>query len=107
MLHFIYTEALPEPADVTGSAAVGTSVLMAQHLLAAADRYGLDRLRLMCESKLCEEVSIDTVSTTMALAEQHHAAQLKKVCLQFAAENLRGGEQGGSGHEVICRTVYL
>ena len=93
MLHFIYTEALPEPADVTGSAAVGASVLMAQHLLAAADRYGLDRLRLMCESKLCEEVSVETVSTTMALAEQHHAAQLKKVCLQFAAENLRGGQE--------------
>lgn len=61
---------------------------MAQHLLAAADRYGLDRLRLICEAKLCEGVSVDTVATTLALAEQHHAAQLKKVCLQYAAQNL-------------------
>lgn len=68
--------------------APSTSILLAQHLLAAADRYGLDRLRLLCESKLCENVSVDTVATTLALAEQHHAAELKAVCLKFAAANL-------------------
>ncbi|CAM6101951.1 unnamed protein product [Calypogeia fissa] len=87
MLHFIYRDVLPDTAEVTGSSS-SSSTLMAQHLLAAADRYGLDRLRLLCESKLCEDVSTDTVATTLALAEQHHASQLKSVCLKFAASNL-------------------
>ena len=65
---------------------------MAQHLLAAADRYALERLRLICEASLCEDVAINTVATTLALAEQHHCFQLKAVCLKFIAtsENLRG-----------------
>lgn len=66
--------------------------LMCQHLLAAADRYGLERLRILCEANLCQAVAINTVATTLALAEQHHCSQLKAVCLRFVAmrENLRG-----------------
>jgi speckle-type POZ protein len=86
LLHFIYRDSLPDTKELIG--APSTSTLLAQHLLAAADRYGLDRLRLLCESKLCENVSVDTVATTLALAEQHHAAELKAVCLKFAASNL-------------------
>ena len=48
-----------------------------QHLLVAADRYGLDRLRLMCEGKLCRGIDARTVATTLALAEQHRCAHLK------------------------------
>lgn len=46
----------------------------------------------MCEASLCEDVAINTVATTLALAEQHHCFQLKAVCLKFiaASENLRG-----------------
>ena len=66
--------------------------LMAQHLLAAADRYALDGLKLLCAAKLCGDVSINTAATTLALAEQHHCLQLKAVCMKFIAlpKNLRG-----------------
>ncbi|CAM6009740.1 unnamed protein product [Sphagnum balticum] len=86
LLHFIYKDVLPDTKELSGG--LSTSTLLAQHLLAAADQYGLDRLRLLCESKLCENVSTDTVATTLALAEQHHASELKAVCLKFAASNL-------------------
>ncbi|KAK8954466.1 BTB/POZ and MATH domain-containing protein 1 [Platanthera zijinensis] len=91
LLHFIYWDALPDIEDLTGLNTKCASTLMAQHLLAAADRYALERLRLLCEVKLCEDVAINTVATTLALAEQHQCAQLKSVCLKFVAlpENLR------------------
>ena len=34
-----------------------------QHLLVAADRYGLERLRLMCEAKLCQGIDVQTIAT--------------------------------------------
>ncbi|CAL9185019.1 unnamed protein product, partial [Musa hybrid cultivar] len=92
LLHFIYWDSLPDMEEFTGLNAKCASTLMSQHLLAAADCYALDRLKLLCEVKLCEDVAINTVATTLALAEQHHCIQLKSVCLKFVAlpENLRG-----------------
>ncbi|KAK3016173.1 hypothetical protein RJ639_007013 [Escallonia herrerae] len=91
LLHFIYWDALPDMQELAGLSSKWASALMAQHLLAAADRYGLERLRSLCEAKLCEDVAINTVATTLALAEQHHCLQLKSVCLKFVAlpENLK------------------
>ncbi|KAF5930364.1 hypothetical protein HYC85_031237 [Camellia sinensis] len=91
LLHFIYWDALLDMEELTGLNSKWACTLMSQHLLAAADRYGLERLRLLCESNLCDDVAINTVATTLALAEQHHCFQLKSVCLKFVAmpENLR------------------
>ncbi|XP_047334291.1 BTB/POZ and MATH domain-containing protein 2-like [Impatiens glandulifera] len=91
LLHFMYWDVLPDMEELTGLNSKWASTLMSQHLLAAADRYGMERLRLLCETSLCEDVAINTVATTLALAEQHHCIQLKSVCLKFVAlpENLR------------------
>lgn len=108
-LHFIYWDSLPDIEELTGLNATWASTLMAQHLLAAADRYGLERLRLLCEANLCEGVAINTVATTLALAEQHQCYQLKAVCLKFVAstENLRAVMQtdGYEYLEVSCPSV--
>ncbi|XP_077238922.1 BTB/POZ/MATH-domains containing protein isoform X2 [Tasmannia lanceolata] len=106
MLQFMYSDELPGELELTNSFSMCTSTIMVQHLLAAADRYGLDRLKLLCEAKLCEQVGVDTVATTLALAEQHHCAQLKSVCLKFAVapSNLGAVMQSeGFGHlEETC-----
>lgn len=83
LLHFIYTDALPE--ELEGSS---LGVAMAQHLLVAADRFALARLRRICERRLCETVEVESVATTLALAEQNHAEELKRVCLEFVSKNL-------------------
>ncbi|XP_012088619.1 BTB/POZ and MATH domain-containing protein 3 isoform X2 [Jatropha curcas] len=85
MLLFVYTDKLPDVHEITGTTSMCTSTNMVQHLLAAADLYNLDRLKLLCESKLCEELSAETVATTLALAEQHQCSQLRAICLKFAA----------------------
>ncbi|KAB2599525.1 BTB/POZ and MATH domain-containing protein 2-like [Pyrus ussuriensis x Pyrus communis] len=92
LLHFIYWDSLPDLQELVGLLnSSWASTVMAQHLLAAADRYALERLKLMCEAKLCENVAINNVATTLALAEQHQCEQLRAVCLKFIAvpENLR------------------
>ncbi|KAF2311064.1 hypothetical protein GH714_019331 [Hevea brasiliensis] len=90
LLYFIYRNTLPDMEELFGLNSKWASTLMAQHLLAAADRYALERLRLLCEAKLCEDVAINTVATTLALAE-HQCLQLKAICLKFIAlpENLK------------------
>lgn len=85
MLLFIYTDKFPDVYEITGTTSMCTTTNMVQHLLAAADLYNVDRLKLLCESKLCEELNAETVATTLALAEQHQCPQLKAICLKFAA----------------------
>ncbi|XP_047075910.1 BTB/POZ and MATH domain-containing protein 1-like [Lolium rigidum] len=86
MLRFIYTDELlaePKPAD--------SSIEMFQNLLAAADRYALDRLKIICAQKLWEKVSVDTVATILACAETHNCHELKNKCIDFfsAEENFK------------------
>ncbi|CAN6216000.1 unnamed protein product [Urochloa humidicola] len=82
MLHFIYTDMVPE-LDLEPEAAA----TMAQHLLAAADRYSLERLKLICEGKLSGGIDVDTAATTLALAEQHNCSLLKSKCVDFIARS--------------------
>ena len=83
LLHFAYTDALP-PA-LAGDALTPSA---AQALLAAADRFGLVRLRAICEARLCESIDVATAATTLALADAHAASDLKRAALAFVARHL-------------------
>jgi speckle-type POZ protein len=78
LLRFLYTDSLPETETQEGEEDV-----MCQHLLVAADRYSMERLKLICEEKLCEYIDVATVATILALAEQHRCVGLKKACFDF------------------------
>ncbi|KAM3335766.1 hypothetical protein ACQJBY_029960 [Aegilops geniculata] len=84
LLWFVYTDSLPvteeEDEDV-----------MCQHLLVAADRYGMERLKSIYEEKLCKFINAATIATILTLAEQHHCEGLKKACSRFLGSpaNLR------------------
>lgn len=93
LLHFIYRDSLVEDEELfmsRSSFLPSVSETFAAKLLAAAEKYGLPRLKLMCESVLCKDISIDSVAYILALADRYHATELKSICLQFAAENLVG-----------------
>ncbi|XP_044320602.1 BTB/POZ and MATH domain-containing protein 1-like [Triticum aestivum] len=77
LLHFMYTDTMPDDDEDKGK------IERLQHLLVAADRYGVDRLKVMCEDKLYEGINVETVATTLLLAEQHHCKDLKEACIQF------------------------
>ncbi|OQU79162.1 hypothetical protein SORBI_3008G103000 [Sorghum bicolor] len=94
MLRFIYTDVVPELDDVkpaeAATATATTATTLAQHLLVAADRYGLDRLKVMCERRLAFAVdAAGSVAATLAIAEQHGCSRLKAKCVEFIAGGSR------------------
>ncbi|CAN6173178.1 unnamed protein product [Urochloa humidicola] len=79
LMQFIYTDTSLELEEGQED-----TKMMAQHLLVAADRYGMERLKIICEEKVCASISIDTAATLLlALAEQHGCSKLKARCMEF------------------------
>ncbi|KAF0900466.1 hypothetical protein E2562_032074 [Oryza meyeriana var. granulata] len=78
LLHFIYTDSLM-PLDNCNA-----NELM-RHLLHAADRYGIERLKAICEMKLCMDIDVERVIITLLLADQHQCNMLKQACISFLA----------------------
>ncbi|EEC83906.1 hypothetical protein OsI_29946 [Oryza sativa Indica Group] len=87
LLRFVYTDELPaDDGGELNTTAMATDQLF-QKLLAAADRYDLSRLKLMCAQKLREAVSVDTVAATLVHAEMHGCPELKSSCLDFFVQD--------------------
>ncbi|KAL6659225.1 hypothetical protein ACP70R_003265 [Stipagrostis hirtigluma subsp. patula] len=79
LLHFIYTDTLPAMDGLDGHER-GEVV---KGLLVAAERFALEKMKVICESMLCERLSAGNVMTTLALADQHRCAKLKDACIRF------------------------
>jgi speckle-type POZ protein len=88
LLTFIYTDSLPEPGDEEGEEGDKDGAMAQyQHLLAAADKYGLERMKLICQEKLCEHIGASSVATMLALADRHHCRGLKEACFEFLSSS--------------------
>ncbi|EAZ07695.1 hypothetical protein OsI_29952 [Oryza sativa Indica Group] len=82
VLHFIYTDALPDDID---ELAGFSPVDMFQHLLAAAERYELGGLKLLSTKKLLDNVTPENVAGIIVCAETYGCPDLKKKCLDYLA----------------------
>ncbi|TVU08493.1 hypothetical protein EJB05_41898 [Eragrostis curvula] len=78
LIKFIYTDRLPD----LDSREEGATTLV-PHLLAAADRYGMGRLKVLCEDKMCGDISVATAAAALVLAEKHGCPKLKARCMEF------------------------
>ncbi|CAL4983170.1 unnamed protein product [Urochloa decumbens] len=97
MLHFIYTDSLPEIAG-------GDKIIVAQHLLVASDRYCVERLKLICESMLCTFINKRIAATTLVLAEQHGCHRLKEMCHRFLKSNDNFKAVADDDYELLKRS---
>ncbi|KAI3454300.1 hypothetical protein Pfo_010963 [Paulownia fortunei] len=88
MLWFIYTGTLPEEEQeaVSDSGSFTLKSFMGK-MLAAADQFELKRLKKICESRILERVSGESVAYMLHLADLYHATELKAACLKYAAGN--------------------
>ncbi len=71
VLRFIYTGKI---ADIEK---------MVDLLLAAADKYALERLKALCEEELSMNLDVENVAETLVLADLHSASQLKNHSIEF------------------------
>jgi speckle-type POZ protein len=76
LLQFIYTDSPPENCLLEEAS-------KAERLLVAADRYKLEKLKRICEDALCRHISMGSVASALALAEQHRCPVLWEACMQF------------------------
>lgn len=56
---------------------------MADLLLSAADKYALDRLKVLCEEALSNNLDVDNVADSLILADLHSAMQLKSQSIDY------------------------
>lgn len=76
LLEYIYTD---QVGDISSDLAV--------HLLIAAERFLLDRLKALCEDIIRKSISIDNVVQIMMTAKAHRADGLKDICMDFIITN--------------------
>ncbi|XP_030526354.1 BTB/POZ and MATH domain-containing protein 3-like [Rhodamnia argentea] len=105
ILEFIYTDEFPDISISQIESSTSTNVLM--HLMAAADYYCVNRLRLLCESRLSENITTATVAAMVVFADQHQFHKLKAICLKFAMANLEAvmESEGFKSLRDICPSV--
>lgn len=95
MLRFIYTgkvQNLPNMAD---------------SLLAAADKYDLDRLKVMCEEALCGSLTVENAASILILADLHSAEQLKAQTLEYINTHASEVTETSSWSDLIQSHPYL
>jgi speckle-type POZ protein len=102
LLCFLYTDSLPEMEKEEED-------VMCQHLLVAADKYAMERMKLVCEDRLCKYIHVNTVANILALAQMHSCAGLKSACVHFLTSpgNLRAAMDSDGFHHLTTTCPSL
>nr|CAB3482489.1 unnamed protein product [Digitaria exilis] len=101
LLQFIYTDTLPAMEDLD----LAENEDLVKHLLVTADRYAMERMKLMCESILCQRLDVNNAATILAIADQHHCDKLKNACIGYITSFNRMDDVVASrGYENLKRT---
>nr|XP_048283886.1 speckle-type POZ protein-like [Myodes glareolus] len=95
MMGFIYTGKEPDLHS------------MADAVLAAADMYGLEHLKVMCESALCRDLSVENAAHTLFLADLHSTEQLKTQVLDFITAHASEVSETSSWKTMVDLYPYL
>ncbi|UYV69909.1 SPOPL [Cordylochernes scorpioides] len=77
MIRFIYTGQSPNLKTI------------ADTLLPAADKYGLERLKVICEVSLASNLSLKNAAKLLVLADTYNALQLKTHIMSFISEHYK------------------
>merc|ERR1719188_1073161 len=76
LLEFIYSDQLNDL----------DSAEQAIDVLVAANKYGLDRLKRLCEKHLVALIDLENVVELLHLSDMHQAAELKRMSINFTMQ---------------------
>ncbi|KAL6888820.1 hypothetical protein ACP4OV_009846 [Aristida adscensionis] len=86
LLHFVYADALPATVDDDGGAGGVAAMRVTGEMLAAAGRYGVERMRALCERALRVAVAdAATAAAALVIADRHCCAELRAFCVEYLA----------------------
>ena len=52
-------------------------------MLIAANKYGLERLKRLCERLLVKAIDLENVIDLLHLSDMHHANELRRMCINY------------------------
>ncbi|KAG8378623.1 hypothetical protein BUALT_Bualt07G0004700 [Buddleja alternifolia] len=110
LLWFIYTgRILEEEQEAFGDSAPLILKSFWGKMLAAADQFELEGLKMVCESRILERLSGESVAYLLHLADLYHATELKDACFKFLAENQADfmDSDGSKYLKEACPVLYL
>ncbi|CAL5011211.1 unnamed protein product [Urochloa decumbens] len=109
LLHFIYADTFP--CAILNDCCGDDAMEFTKHLLVAADRYAMGRLKLMCEIILCKYLNVETVAATLSLADQHNCMRLKDACIEYMNSSNKISDvvasQGYAHLKRACPAVFI
>ncbi|XP_036032122.1 speckle-type POZ protein-like [Onychomys torridus] len=95
MMDFIYTGTAPDLDSMVAT------------VLAAADKYGLECLKIMCEDALFRDLSVENAAHTLFLADLHSSGQLKTQTLDFITAHASEGSETSDWKTVVGSYPHL
>ncbi|KAF8655419.1 hypothetical protein HU200_061164 [Digitaria exilis] len=109
LLQFIYKDSLPAMDDLGGD----EKEEMVKHLLAAADRYAVERMKLMCESILCRGLRLRLwrklwlwLTSTTASSSEMLALNLSTLQIEWTLWWKAQDTSISKGHALLLLLMY-
>eukprot|EP01039_Chlorochromonas_danica_P005894 gene5894-6490_t len=62
---------------------VNITMETAMELFQVADRFGIDRLKTLCEQEMLRAIDIESAAHILYTADEHHAENLRERCMNF------------------------
>ncbi|CAO2209716.1 unnamed protein product [Urochloa humidicola] len=80
LLRFIYTDSLPAVDGLDGG---DRNEEMVWCLLVPAEKYGMERMKLVCVNILCKRLDDKSAVRTLTLAVKHGCREVRDACVEF------------------------
>ena len=78
-----------------------------QKLFAAADQYQLEKLKELCELKLCSRFDVSNCIDLLILGDLYNAQKLKAAALKFVSKNLHKMKTSEWEQSFIARPALM
>jgi hypothetical protein len=84
----------------------------AMEMLHTADRFGVERLKKMCENVMLRAIDVESVSLILFTADEHNASDLRERCISFilshfdeVSKTATFAEMGRSNFDIVVEIL--